>query len=366
MISLSILNKKCSITGELVPIDGKPSEKEEKEEEVVDTESDEDDYDDAESDEDEEDAPEEEKKISAPKKVASPKRTSPPKKSAPQFCPCIIKRTGKVCGARVKEFGVCGRHKGTCVLADGNVVHPAEEATKPRKKSAKKKSPEKKAEIEAEEKAVESLKSPSRAKEDKVAPQFCPCNIKQKSGAIKVCGRPIKAFGVCGLHKNKCVLSDGKIMAPSEAESPRVQVKRRPRKKVVEESTSDEEEIKVEIAPEPVVTPKRRERRKRAPVSDDSESSSDEEVTEIDKVDEEKIFDELEAEIEARMDEAAREEAVSASRDRPESVDSGHWNVIQVENIEKVYEYLVNIPEETIDLGDQVYLADEILKYLKA
>jgi hypothetical protein len=49
----------------------------------------------------------------------------------------------------------------------------------------------------------------------------------------------------------------------------------------------------------------------------------------------------------------------------PEAV-AGQWHISRVENLGEVYDYLVNLPEEVVELGeDQVYLTDQILMYLR-
>jgi hypothetical protein len=71
--------------------------------------------------------------------------------------------------------------------------------------------------------------------------------------------------------------------------------------------------------------------------------------------------DELMGEIERVVDTKEPEPAPLHT----EGGSEGEWKIAKVDNIEQVYKYLTEVPEEVADLGEQADLTDKILTYLR-
>ncbi len=369
MISQSVLTKKCSIQGELVPFEPEKKIPEPEPEPESDSEP-----------ELEPEAPEAEPELEPEAPMILPVPVSIPN----QKCPCIIKATKQPCGRPIKEFGVCGIHKNKCVEADGNVLLP----NKPR---------------------VQAVPVPIPVPVVDVQNATCPCVIVTRQGEKKICGRPIKEFGVCGLHKNKCVGPDGVIVKPAGAEA----IKSIPRRRRVPAAIVEEAEPEPPELPEPIVEvqPKiiqpigtcpciikgkkgQQDRICGAKIKNDGKCGRHQRTCHMpvpapeptpvlvplpapaspDVM--EDLAQELEDEFDIEEDDPVEIEISDAEeqlrtpvevkeREEPvvELATQDDWKFAKVDSIEQVYDYLVNVPD--VDIGEQVILTDHILTYLR-
>jgi hypothetical protein len=135
-------------------------------------------------------------------------------------CPCTVvdskTREKKICGAPVKQNGVCGRHKNKCNLP----VPPL--APEPERKKPASPKPKPVFELERKKPASPNLseaeKKMFRDSEEAKLNGRCPCIVTKKNGEKTICGNKAKFDGHCGIHKKKCNLPDAVELSPAEEE----------------------------------------------------------------------------------------------------------------------------------------------------
>ena len=131
-----------------------------------------------------------------------------------ETCSCIIvgkDKSERLCGRPVKENGVCGLHKKKCVREgeEEPSPKPREPSPKQREPSPKRREPSPKRREPSPKPREPSPKrrEPSKKVIDKPPKgKKCICIIrsKKKGEPDKVCGRPIKENGRCGIHQKTC------------------------------------------------------------------------------------------------------------------------------------------------------------------
>lgn len=383
MIRKSVLTKKCDISGELLPISSKPMA--------------------------------EEVKISGALYIK-------------EKCPCIVKHkdgTEDVCGRAPKENGRCGLHRKTCRLPEeqkaplpiklpeekapspakpaenqraslpGRVPSPAKQAEKQRAPSPAKLPEEQKAPLPAKEK-----RAPSSTKEK------CPCIVVTRQGEKRVCGNAVKKNGVCGIHAKKCNLPEGAPIARPSLQPTIIEFEE---KKVEEEGRCEciirarKKGEKDRVCGRPIKKNGRCNIHQKTCITEGTATTCPCIVKKTGKICGRKTkpngrcafhqitctlpekepeikatavaptspevsqeLDELSQEIDDLFQEEEESKSVISEPEivaEPEKQED--WTFANAENIDKVYDYVIHIPEEEIDIGDQAPVAERILSYLR-
>ena len=320
----------------------------------------------------------------------------------PNRCPCIVKKkdgSDAVCGRPVKANGKCGIHKNTCRSPRKSPKKPVLE-------------PEPAPELEeVQEPALavqEPAPTPKLIPQVQPAPGTCPCVVVTRKGERKICGRPIKGDGVCGIHGKKCNMPDQqkeeeveqarKPIVAAEFEESKVFEEKCPcivkARKKGEEDRMCGNKVKEngrcgihrntcirgdEVTSCPCITKKTGKVCGRK-VKAFGKCVFHQKTCDLPKAEEKQ---EVEAEDEVEVEAALQESASIVDRDVAASAVPGtfpepeviiaeeevapqlpqDWKYATVENIQEIYSYITNLPEEKV-LGD-VDLTDQILTYLR-